>query len=300
MNESQHSDGAAHRTRRDQILATRSIGIPIAIVRRFFKINGIRKSMLIAFNLFICGLPLLMIVFSFLSSHRKNLRLGKVVNETFDLHGATAKVMNDLFASNSSVLGIASIIVVVTLLVSGFDIADAVASAYGEAFQTKKIRGISGQLRGFAWFALAFAHFGLSQFLLRSVSVVGYASWLLAVPVYAWISWYFWLFTPRLMLNRHLDREDLVPGAWMGAIASTVLWIVSVFILKSWFDWYGRGFGGIGIALAMVSWCQIVAMVWVAIICGSGVWWERTAEVDEVIELRDSVPEDHLGEAESI
>lgn len=290
MAESPHYPGDALRARREGLLATRSIGIPIAIVRRFFQVNGIRKSMLIAFNLFICGLPLLMIAFSFLSSHRKNLRLGTIAVETFDLHGATAATMKDLFASNTSILGIASLIVIVTLLISGFDIADAVASTYGEAFQTAKIRGISGQLRGFCWFALAFAHFGLSQFLLRNISVVGVGSWVLAAPAYAWISWYFWLLTPRLMLDRKLDREDLVPGAWMGAITSTLLWVVSVFILKNWFDWYGRGFGGIGIALAIISWCQIVAMVWVTTICGAAVWWERTAEVQEVIDLQDSDP----------
>ena len=90
MTQSPHSPGDALRSQREKILASRSIGIPIAIVRRFFQVNGLRKAMLIAFNLFVCGLPLLMIVFSFISSRRKNLRLGKIAVDTFDLHGVAA------------------------------------------------------------------------------------------------------------------------------------------------------------------------------------------------------------------
>ncbi len=273
--------------RQERILASRSVGVPITTIRRFFQINGIRKSMLIAFNLFICGLPLLMIVFSFVSANRENLALGTVAVQTFELRGTSAEVMKDLFASNQSVLGIASLIVMLTISISGFDIADAVASAYGEAFQTDKIRGITGQLRGITWFVLSFAHFGISMFLLRKSATLGLASWAISIPTYAWISWYFWLLTPRLMLNRKLEREDLVPGAWLGMVASTGLWLASIFILKNWFDWYGEGFGPIGLALAIISWSQIVAMVWVLTICGAAVWWERTAEVDEVIELQD-------------
>jgi hypothetical protein len=274
------------RERQDRVLKSRSLGVPVATVRRFFEINGLRKSMLIAFNLVICGLPLLMIVFSLLSNGRENMRLGTVVVQTFELQGQTAEVMRELFASNDSVLGLASAIVLLTLLVSGFDIADAIASAYGDAFRTRKIHGITGQLRGFLWFALSFAHFGVSMLLLRKAAALGIVSWLIAIPFFAWISWHFWLLTPRLMLDRKLDRADLVPGAWLGMIASTGLWVASLFILRSWFDWYGSGFGSIGLALAMISWSQIVAIVWIIAICGAAVWWERTATVDEVVELQ--------------
>jgi hypothetical protein len=58
-------------------------------------------------------------------------------------------------------------------------------------------------------------------------------------------------------------------------------------ILPGWFDWYGRGFGGVGIALALLSWTYVVSIVWVVIVVVSAIMWERSATLDEVIDLSD-------------
>lgn len=65
--------------------------------------------------------------------------------------------------------------------------------------------------------------------------------------------------------DKRLPRRKLRPGAILGAVGSTALWALSLVILPSWFSWYGRGFGGIGIALAPLSWIYVISIVWVAI-----------------------------------
>jgi len=59
-------------------------------------------------------------------------------------------------------------------------------------------------------------------------------------------------------------------------------------ILPGWFSWYGRGFGGVGIALALLSWTYVVSIVWVVIVVISAIMWERSAPIDEVVEVSDA------------
>ena len=48
------------------------------------------------------------------------------------------------------------------------------------------------------------------------------------------------------------------------------------------------GFGPIGVAMAIVTWCGIVAIGWVATACLGAVLWERSAPEDTVIEAESS------------
>ncbi len=66
---------------------------------------------------------------------------------------------------------------------------------------------------------------------------------------------------------------------------STALWILSLAILPGWFSWYGRGFGGVGIALALLSWTYVVSIVWVVTVVIAAVLWERNAPLDDVVDL---------------
>lgn len=283
----ERSDAAAvgWRARRDRIIANRAITVPTLTVKRFFEISGIRKAMLLAFNLFICVIPLVIIAFGLLSSVRTNISLGQVFVEQFRLHGDAAQIARRTFPENRSILKVASLIVVGSFAISGFDVASIFEKTFAEAWHVKAYGGIRGALRGAMWFVMVFASFGLSQMLQRFPSRHGAIGYLLTIPMVLFMNYVFWLITPRLLLNKELDWADLRPGAVMGTFASTLLWALSMIILPSWFDWYGRGFGSIGIALAILAWTYVVSLVWVAIVVAAAAWWERTATVDEVIAL---------------
>ena len=50
-------------------------------------------------------------------------------------------------------------------------------------------------------------------------------------------------------------------------------------LLRGW-----DGFGPIGVAMTMMTWCWVIGIGWVVTACVSAVLWERTAPSDTVIE----------------
>ena len=263
----------------------RAISIPTSIVQRFFGIDGIRKAMLMTFNLFISIVPLTIFAFAYISRLRNKISLSQVFVEQFRLHGETAEVVRDAFPPTRNIIKVASVIGVLSFGISGFDVASVFQRTFSEAWGVKRLVGWRGPVRGAIWFTAVFATFGLGQLLQRVVAKHGSVYFVAIVPVVMVMNYLFWLITPRLLLDKPLARKDLRPGAILGMIGSTALWVLSLIILPGWFSWYGQGFGGIGIALALLSWTYVVSIVWVVIVVISAVMWERSASIDDVVDL---------------
>jgi uncharacterized BrkB/YihY/UPF0761 family membrane protein len=274
--------------RKERFIALRAISIPTSIVQRFFQVDGIRKAMLMAFNLFISIVPLIIILFAFVSRFRNRISLSQVFIEQFRLHGETADVVRRAFPPTGNIVRMASVIVVISFGLSGFDVASVFQRTFAEAWGVNKLRGWRGPVRGAIWFFAVFATFALGQLLQRLPSKRG--PWLLtvAIPLVMLMNYVFWLITPRLLLDKNLAWRDIRPGAILGMVGSTALWVLSLVILPGWFSWYGQGFGGVGIALALLSWTYVVSIVWVVIVVISAIMWERSAEIDDVVDFADA------------
>ena len=282
---------AAKLTRRKRLVATRAINIPTTIVRRFFRIDGVRKAMLMAFNLFISILPLMIIAFALVSRIRNRISLSQVFVEQFNLKGETAAVVRGAFPPTRNIIKVASVIAIGSFALSGFDVAAVFQRTFADAWNVKHYRGWRGPVRGAIWFILVFTTFAFGQLLQRVPAKHGAWAYALSIPLVLVMHYWFWLVTPRLLLDKQLEERDLRPGAILGMIGSSGLWAMSLVILPGWFSWYGRGFGGVGIALAMLSWTYVVSIVWVVIVVVSAVMWERSAPIEAVNELSDS---DHV------
>ncbi|HRE00688.1 MAG TPA: hypothetical protein PLV68_05280 [Ilumatobacteraceae bacterium] len=272
-------------SRRERLIAMRAIDIPTSIIRRFFQIDGMRMAMLMAFNLFISIVPLAVIMFAFVSKVRSNLSISQVMIELFHLKGETARIVATAFPQTPNVLRMASVIAIVSFAISGFDVASAFQRTFADAWNSERPRGWRGPARGGAWFLLVFATFAFGQLLQRGPARYGLVAYAITIPLIAFMNYWFWQLTPRLLLSKPLDNNDLRLGAVLGMIGSTALWWLSMLILPGWFSWYGRGFGGIGIALAILSWTYVVSVVWVVIVVVSAVMWQRSATIDEVEEM---------------
>ena len=275
-------------SRRERFIALRGISIPTAIIRRFFQIEGIRKGMLMAFNLFISIIPLMIIAFALASRVRNRISLSQVFIEQFHLRGETAVIVRGAFPPTRNVIKVASFIAVGSFALSGFDVASVFQRTFADAWNVKHYKGWRGPVRGGAWFAIVFATFAFGQLLQSVPARHGAWSYIAVVPVVLVMHYWFWLMTPKLLLDKPLDSKDLRPGAILGMIGSTILWVLSLVILPGWFSWYGRGFGGIGIALAMLSWTYVVSIVWVVIVVISAIMWERSAPIDDVVDVSDA------------
>ena len=271
--------------RRDRLIALRAINIPTSIIRRFFQIEGLRKAMLMTFNLFISVIPLMIFAFAFVSKVRDSISLSQVIIEQFHLKGETARVMLEAFPRTGNILKVASVIAVGSFALGGFDVASVFQHTFSDAWNTKPLKSWRGPLRGAIWFAAVFATFVFGLLLQRIPAKRGDVFYFVCVPIVMVMNYWFWKITPRLLLDKRLMSRDLRPGAILGMIGSTILWALSLVILPGWFDWYGRGFGGIGIALAMLSWTYVVSIVWVVIVVISAIMWERSAPIDEVTDL---------------
>lgn len=279
--DSESESRAGWRAKRDRVMANRALSVPVLTIRRFFTISGTRKASQIAFNLFIGVVPVAIMGFALFSIGKKNISLSQVMIEQFRLEGRTADVIRSTFSSNRSIIKVASFITIASFAITGFDVAAATQNTFSEAWEAQPIKGWRGALRGAIWFLLVFGQFGLTQMLQYRVGHSGTRLLIGAIPLCFVSSYGLWLVTPRLMLGREFESSALRPGAVLGAIVSTAIWLIGRTILPGWFDWYGRGFGPIGIGLALLSWTYVTAISWVVIIVGTWAYWTKTAIVEE-------------------
>ena len=270
------------RAKRDHIMANRALSVPVLTIRRFFSISGTRKASQIAFNLFIGVIPVAIMGFALFSIGKKNISLSQVMIEQFRLKGRTADIIRSTFSSNRSIIKVASFITIASFAITGFDVAAATQNTFSEAWETPPIKGWRGALRGAIWFVLVFGQFGLTQLLQYRVGHSGTRLLVGAIPLCFFSSYALWLVTPRLMLGREFESSALRPGAVLGAIVSTFIWLTGRTMLPGWFDWYGRGFGPIGIGLALLSWTYVTAISWVVIIVGTWAYWTKSTKIEDL------------------
>jgi hypothetical protein len=107
----------------------------------------------------------------------------------------------------------------------------------------------------------------------------------LLAPLALAMTFTFYLVTPRLVLD--LDFGLARPPSWRGHLyrrGRSAQHGIDV-RLASWFGWYGKAYGGFGVALALMSWMGILALFWVWIAAAQGVYWERRASPGTVLAM---------------
>jgi hypothetical protein len=99
-------------------------------------------------------------------------------------------------------------------------------------------------------------------------------------------TWLFWASTPALLVPgrargwRFLAKAGLA-GAVIEIVLSVALRLVFPPMLAGW-----TGFGPIGVAMAIMTWCGVIGIGWVATACVGAVLWERSPPAATVISAR--------------
>jgi uncharacterized BrkB/YihY/UPF0761 family membrane protein len=263
--------------RRGELEQHRLIAFPLATYRRFNDIEGKHLALVISANLFVAVIPLLIIGYAFIEAFNPHRSIASVLIGRFHLTGSTAATVRDTFTSAKAGKNVALSIGLISLLVTGVDIAATVATAYARAFRVAPPRGLQKYVRGWIWLVglLAMTSMGLTVRYLASSR----PWWFLALvaPFSLLVTFGFYLATPRLVLDLPFRWRDLLPGAAICTAVAAAINVSSTFFLRNWFSAYGRAYGAFGIALALMSWIGIIALFWVWIAAAQGVYWERRA-----------------------
>jgi hypothetical protein len=152
-----------------------------------------------------------------------------------------------------------------------------VATIFAQAWRRHQF-GMAEKLgRGAAWFVLYLgimtAHERIGFTGQHEAGVRAALLVVSLVPV-----WIFWSLTP-LMLVRDGGRGwkyHLLAGftgvVIDGIVITAVVRVGFPILLQGW-----TGFGPMGVAMTLMTWCGVIATGWVAIACTSAIIWERIA-----------------------
>ena len=271
-----------HRSKLEQ---NRLVRFPLATSRRFKEIEGTHLALVIGTNAFIAVIPLLIIGYSFIEAFNPNRSIGSVIIGRFHLTGTTADTVRATFSTAKAGKNVALSISLISLLVTGLDIAGTVGTAYARAFRMTALAGWKKYMRGWIWLIALLVMTSVSLTVRYWASSRPWWFLVLLAPLALVMTFTFYLVTPRLVLDLDFAWRDLLPGAVICTAAAGALNTASTFILASWFSWYGQAYGGFGVALALLSWVGILALFWVWIASAQGVYWEQRVDGATVLAM---------------
>jgi hypothetical protein len=234
-------------------------------------------------TLFTAVLPLIILGFGYFSGFADNVSVGTLFDRQLGLHGAQAETVRDAFGSAHALRSSWTILCLAGFLVWGIPMTVTVAGIFARAWLRAPLTFTQRLWRGTCWSVLylvtltingqvAFGsdHSVLAQFLLVCVSLVP--------------TWLFWTLTPALLVRdgargaRFLAKAGLAGLVIEGVVLSVALRLLFPPMLAGW-----TGFGPIGVAMAIMTWCGVIGIGWVATACVGAVLWERSAPPDSVI-----------------
>lgn len=290
--------GSARRDRLAQRYARlqqrRSMGFLSAVLGRFNQIEGGNQATILSVTLFTTILPLIIIGFAYLHGFAGDASVGSLFDREVGLSGSLSQSVREAFGAADGVRSSWTIIGMAGFLLAGIPMAVTVAAIFARAWMREQMSFGQRLWRGVVWFVLYLVALGVHDEIAfgEDHSVVPglllYTASLMPV-------WLFWTCTPALLVRgggrgwRFLGLAGLAGAVINGIVLAAAMRLIFPPMLAGW-----AGFGPMGVAMAIVTWCGVIAVGWVATACVGAVIWERSAPVDTVVEAetaRDDVPE---------
>lgn len=275
--------------RYERLEESKRLRIFVHASRRFFEIEGMDLSGLLALELFTTIIPLVLLGYGFISDFSATLNFGDFLIRWMDLTGESATIVQDVFGSAADLRNTWTFFGIAGFLFWGIPMSSQVAKVFARAFRRERWPFWTEVWRGGTWFALLL----LTQIAMVAVSPhLGFFGrghpWNLGALVPTFV---LWSASPFLLVRNGTNGWRHM--AWCG-LAGLVLDLLGVRItlklvfpklLEGWVD-----FGPIGVAMALMTTCTVVATLWVVTACLGAVLWERNAPADTVIESQIARP----------
>ena len=271
--------------RREELERSRHVGVLLLTQRRFKEVEGGELSVLITLSLFIAMVPVVLLIFSWLTGFSSSANLASFIIRHYDLHEPVAGIVRDTFASASADRSSSSVLGVASWAVAGFPLAVSVQKTFARAWRVPMLPWMASYLRGGLWFLLYVAtQLGVeaATWTLGRNLGLGVAAGLAGLA----LIFVLWLATPHLLLGKDLGGwRGLLPTAVAGTVVTVGLRLLSLLLLPRWLASWAIPFGAIGTSLALLLLVQLLATGWVVTAAFGAVWWERIVDQGTVIRL---------------
>lgn len=270
------------RERLDRLEHGRRTGFLVAVGRRFTEVGGSDQAGLLAIELFSTVIPLIVIGFAYFTGFAENASIGDMFIRTMNVGGDLAQTVHDTFAQSSGLRSVWSVTEMAGYLIWGIPMALTVARLFAKAWRREPFPVVIRIIRGSCWFLIYLATIFAGQRIARlgSGNVERTFTFLLStIP-----SFFFWALTPVILVRnggkgwRYLLEVGLV-GLVVDSLALRLVGrVVFPILLSGW-----TGFGPIGVAMALMTWCGVMGVSWVITACVGAVLWERRAPIPTVL-----------------
>jgi hypothetical protein len=267
-----------------RLAETRAMRPAAAILARFNEIDGGTQSGLVSIELFTTVIPLIILGFGYLSGFAKNASPGILLIRTLGLKYPLSDRVREAFGASSGLKSSWTIIGIAGFLMWGIPMSITIAGIFAKAWRREQF-GLGRRLvRGAAWFFLYLVMIGIRERIAFAGEHPGAIRVLLFVAALL-TAWIFWSLTPVLLVRdggrgwKYLALAGLSGVVIDGIIIPLAARVTFPPLLRGW-----DGFGPIGVAMTLMTWCGVIGFGWVVTACVGAVLWERTAPPQTVVE----------------
>ncbi len=228
--------------------SARIVELARASLERLVEIQFVDRSVALGSLAFTAIVPLLVIVSAFLPGTDG---LANELVRRFELRGATAELVREVFAQPDAVRQSVSWLGLLLLVVAALSFTRALQRVYERAWRLEA-RGLTGTRAGLTWIAGIVVWSTLFSAVRRGLlDLTGPVASLTILLVGDAV---LWLWSPWILLARRVHWRALLPSALLTAIAMTAISIGSVIWMPEAIGRSATHYGSIGIAIALVSW----------------------------------------------
>jgi len=288
MSADEHQRDVRHRLEQtyQHLAATRRLRPAVAILQRFNEIDGGTLGILVSVLLFTTVIPLMLLGFSYFDGFAENVSPGTIWIRELGLVYPTSDRVRGAFGDSSGLKSNWTAFGVAGFLVWGIPMAVTIAGIFGRAWRRAPLAMVPRVLRGAVWFLLYLAMMASRERIAFGADHPGFSRVLFSaaalVPVFI-----FWSRTPILVVRDGGRGVSYLALAGLAGVAIDGLCIplTGRLVFPSLLDGW-NGFGPIGVAMALLTWCGVIGTGWVVTACVGAVLWERNAPSQTVVEYQ--------------
>ncbi len=263
----------------------------VAIVGRFVEIDGGTQGTLVSIQFFTTVIPLVILGFGYFSGFAVNVSVGELLIRQLGLLPPLDDRVREAFGTASALQSVWSFIGVAGFLSAGIPMSITIAEMFARAWRRQQFGTAEKLARGAIWFALYLGTMVARERIgFAGEHGAGAHAALLVVALIP--QWAFWSLTPALLVRdggrgwRYLLLAGLAGVVIDGVVLAAAAPAVFPILLEGW-----TGFGPMGVAMTLMTWCGVVAIGWVVVACVGAILWERKAPAQTVIESQTATPD---------